>query len=251
MGSQKLLFDGIIFSPLGLSQEKLRLRDTALPLVLLGERASEGTFDHVGINDVVAARDATTHLIEIGSAPYRRHRRSTYETGEAAQLRTRGYRQAHALAGMEVDESLVVCRPRFNRADGAEAMTALLDRPDPPDAVFCYSDLVAVGAIRVLLSRGIRVPEDVAVVGYDDIEEGTYSTPSITTISPDKKLIAETAVSRLLFKNREGRKPAWRGHHRQPQVDCQRKYCWAQRRSNREQVAKVRSGVSSASFMSA
>jgi LacI family transcriptional regulator, repressor for deo operon, udp, cdd, tsx, nupC, and nupG len=88
-----------------------------------------------------------------------------------------------------------VSAPRFNRADGADAMHRLLDRDDPPDAVFCYSDLVALHAA---LERGVRVPEDIALIGYDDIEEGRYSNPTISTISPDKTTIASTAVSRLL-----------------------------------------------------
>ncbi|MFF3907732.1 substrate-binding domain-containing protein [Streptomyces sp. NPDC001848] len=62
----------------------------------------------------------------------------------------------------------------------------------------CYSDLVALGAMHTLASRGLRVPEDVAIVGYDDIEDGRYANPPVTTICPDKKMIAETAVERLL-----------------------------------------------------
>ena len=79
-------------------------------------------------------------------------------------------------------------------------MAHLLDLPEPPDAVFCYSDLVALGAIRTIVSRGLRVPEDVAVIGYDDIEDGRFSNPTITTISPDKEMIATTAVERLLLR---------------------------------------------------
>ncbi|MFT7837985.1 substrate-binding domain-containing protein [Saccharothrix sp. BKS2] len=83
----------------------------------------------------------------------------------------------------------------FNRAG---AVAALLDRDDPPDAVFRYSDLVALGALHVALGRGLRVPEDIALIGYDDIEDGRYSNPPISTTSPDKAAIAATAVDRLL-----------------------------------------------------
>jgi LacI family transcriptional regulator, repressor for deo operon, udp, cdd, tsx, nupC, and nupG len=191
-------YDGMIFSPLGLAQADLGQRDPDLPLVVLGERSSDGAFDHVGIDDVAASREAVGHLISLG------HRRiaaigdQPYRTGEAAQRRTAGYRRAHAEAGLEVDESLVIVTPRFNRADGAVAMAALLDRDDPPTAVFAYSDLVALGAIRTVMERGLRVPEDVAVIGYDDIEDGRYSTPTISTIAPDKAGIAAAAVDRLL-----------------------------------------------------
>jgi DNA-binding LacI/PurR family transcriptional regulator len=91
---------------------------------------------------------------------------------------------------MPVHEDLIIRTPRFNRVDGARAMAHLLDSGDPPDVVFCYSDLVALGAIHTLVTRGLRVPEDAAVIGYDDIEDGAYPNPTVTTISPDKEMIA-------------------------------------------------------------
>ncbi|MBL7255634.1 LacI family DNA-binding transcriptional regulator [Paractinoplanes lichenicola] len=199
-GARGLLFDGMIFSPLGLSQDDLSVRDPALPLVVLGERTSDGTFDHVGIDDVAASTEAVGHLIEIGRRRIAAIGDQPYPTGEAAQLRTRGFRAAHAAAGLPVDESLIIGTARFNRIDGATAMAALLDRADPPDAVFCYSDLVASGAIHTLLAHGLRVPEDVAIIGYDDIEDGRYGRPTISTISPDKGAIARIAVERLVLR---------------------------------------------------
>jgi LacI family transcriptional regulator, repressor for deo operon, udp, cdd, tsx, nupC, and nupG len=199
-GSRRFLFDGMIFSPLGLSQDDLSVRDPALPLVVLGERRSDGTFDHVGIDDVAASTEAVSHLIQIGRRRIAAIGDQPYPTGEAAQLRTAGFRAAHAAFGRPVDESLIIGTARFNRIDGATAMAALLDRADPPDAVFCYSDLVASGAIHTLLSRGVRVPEDVAIIGYDDIEDGRYGRPTISTISPDKGMIARTAVERLVLR---------------------------------------------------
>jgi LacI family repressor for deo operon, udp, cdd, tsx, nupC, and nupG len=197
-GPQALLFDGVIFSPLGLSQEALADRDRSVPLVVLGERVADGTFDHVGIDDVAASADATAHLLDLGRRRIAAIGDQPYATGEAAQLRTRGFRLAHERAGVPVFDELIISTPRFNRADGARSMALLLDSDNPPDAVFCYSDLVAVGAIHTLLGRGLRVPEDVAVVGYDNIEDGAYANPSITTISPDKDMIAKTAVELLL-----------------------------------------------------
>jgi LacI family repressor for deo operon, udp, cdd, tsx, nupC, and nupG len=197
-GSQQLLFDGVIFSPLGLAQSDLGERDANLPLVVLGERVSDGSFDHIGIDDVTASREATEHLLGLGRRRVAAIGDQPYRTGEAAQLRTQGYRLAHERAGIPVREELVISTPRFNRSDGATAMAHLLDLEEPPDAVFCYSDLVALGALHTLASHGLRVPEDVAVVGYDDIEDARYSNPPVTTVSPDKKMIAETAVERLL-----------------------------------------------------
>jgi LacI family transcriptional regulator, repressor for deo operon, udp, cdd, tsx, nupC, and nupG len=109
-------------------------------------------------------------------------------------------RAAHAQAGLALDESMIIVTGRFNRLDGAQAMATLLDRDDPPDGVFCNSDLVASGAIHTILQRGLRVPEDIAIIGYDDIEDGRYANPTISTISPDKAAIARLAVERLLVR---------------------------------------------------
>ena len=77
--------------------------------------------------------------------------------------------------------------------------------PEPPDALFCFNDLLALGALRALHEEGLRVPEDVAVVGWDDVEDSRYSTPTLTTISPDKQQIAALAVEFLAARLGEGR----------------------------------------------
>jgi DNA-binding LacI/PurR family transcriptional regulator len=197
-GASAARFDGVILSPLSLSQADLAQRDGSDPLVLLGERIAESPYDHVAIDNVAAAFSATEHLLGLGRTRIAAVGNQPYDTGETAQLRTRGYRDAHAAHGVPVDESLIVATHRFHLSDGAEAMAALLDHTDgPPEAVFCYNDLLALGAIRTLLTRGLRVPEDVAVVGFDDIETGRYNTPTLTTISPDKTQIAQLAVERI------------------------------------------------------
>ncbi|MES4891765.1 LacI family DNA-binding transcriptional regulator [Streptomyces sp. NPDC096012] len=217
-GASAALFDGVILSPLSLSQSDLARRDASDPLVLLGERIAESPYDHVAIDNVAAAYAATEHLLDLGRTRIAAIGDQPYDTGETAQLRTRGFRDAHAARGVPVDDSLVVTTPRFHRSDGAAAMAALLDHPDgPPDALFCYNDLLALGAIRTLLTRGLRVPEDVAVVGFDDIEAGRYNTPTLTTISPDKATIARLAVQRITARLGDGPTdpPAalWAPHH--------------------------------------
>lgn len=193
------LFDGVILSPLALSGADIAERDSDVPLVLLGERVGATADVHVVIDNVAAAQEATAHLLSLGRRRIAAIGDQPYETGETAQLRTQGFRAAMAAAGVEVDESLVVSVPRFHFSDGARAMAQLLDSPGgPPDAVFCYNDLVAIGAMRTVLSRGLRVPEDVAIVGFDDIEAGSYTTPSLTTVSPDKAVIGRVAVERVL-----------------------------------------------------
>ncbi|MGP3914932.1 LacI family DNA-binding transcriptional regulator [Nonomuraea sp. 10N515B] len=196
--SRATMFDGLLLSPLTVSAQELRSRGNRIPIVLLGEHIFNGSFHHVAIDNVAAARDATTHLLGLGRRRVAAIGDQPYATGETAQLRTAGYRQALARAGLEVDERLIVSTPHFHRRLGAEAMESLLALPEPPDAVFCYNDLLALGAMRALTRAGRRIPDDVAVAGIDDIEEGQYSTPSLTTVAPDKGEIARRAVNILL-----------------------------------------------------
>ncbi|HZX07875.1 LacI family DNA-binding transcriptional regulator [Kribbella sp.] len=197
-GSRAAMFDGLIFNPLALGGADLRDRPSSTPVVLLGERVVEGGLDHIMIDNIGAAELATRHLIELGRQRIAAIGDQFDVTRQTGQLRTQGYRAALQAAGREVVPELVSSTEFFHRADGAAAMSELLALPQPPDAVFCYNDLLALGALRTILSRGLRVPDDIALVGFDDIEDGRYSTPSLTTISPDKTQIAKNAVQLLL-----------------------------------------------------
>ena len=86
----------------------------------------------------------------------------------------------------------------YHREDGAASMRELLALPEPPDAVFCFNDLLAHRRTAAPRRRRPQGPDDVAVVGFDDIEDGRYHSPSLTTISPDKEWLAENAVALLL-----------------------------------------------------
>jgi LacI family repressor for deo operon, udp, cdd, tsx, nupC, and nupG len=191
------LFDGLIFSPLGLGRAEIQRNAGSTPVVLLGEHIADGPYDHVGIDNVAAARDATTHLIALGRRRVAAIGHQSASPGETGQLRSAGYRDALRAAGLPFRKSLVIPAPSFHRDSGATAMTQLLRLSQPPDAVFCYNDLLAIGAMRTILSHGLRIPGDIAVAGFDDIEESRYSFPSLTTISPDKQQIARLAVARL------------------------------------------------------
>jgi DNA-binding LacI/PurR family transcriptional regulator len=125
--------------------------------------------------------DGRTRVAAIG-AEARRPASST--------IRLAAYKEALDDAGLAFDPDLVGYVSAFRRPDGAATMSILLDLPDPPDAVFCFADPLALGALRVLHERGIQIPEHVAVIGFDDIEDGHFSTPSLSSLSPDKKFIA-------------------------------------------------------------
>ncbi|WP_232664992.1 LacI family DNA-binding transcriptional regulator [Pseudonocardia sp. TRM90224] len=189
------LVDGAILSPEALEAEDFALLGPDVPVLMVGEHAVEARLDRVAIDNVLAARTAVEHLVRLG-------RRRIACIGEnprrgTSAMRLQGYREALADAGMPADAELVAPAVNYHRRDGAEAMRALLELPDPPDAVFCFNDMLAVGALRAAAERGVQVPADLAVVGFDGSEEGAYSTPTLTSIAPDKAAIAERAVERL------------------------------------------------------
>ena len=185
--------DGAILSLEAVTAEDLRQLDPHFPMVLIGEHEIGLPLDHVGIDNVSAARAAVQHLIDaghqriaaIGELPHR---------GTAVQ-RLRGYRDALAGAGLVVPEDYVVGVDQFHRADGAVAMARLLRLPEPPEAVFCLNDQLAVGALHQALAAGRSVPGDLAIIGFDGSEETEFTNPPLSTVVPDKAGIAEAAVA--------------------------------------------------------
>ncbi len=190
------LIDGVILSPLALSQDDLA-QYASVPLVLLGERLGSQLADHVAIDNQAAAREMTEHLLARGRRRIAVIGAQPPPFGHTARQRLEGYRIALGAAGLVNDPALVGEAAEWDREQGRIAATRLMALADPPDALFCFNDLLALGAIRALHDLGLRVPQDVAIAGFDDIEEGRFSVPSLTTIAPDKDAIARQAVGRL------------------------------------------------------
>ncbi|WP_166853107.1 LacI family DNA-binding transcriptional regulator [Isoptericola sp. BMS4] len=201
---RSMLFDGMLFSPLVTKSELLDMHGATpeRPLVLLGEHEFDGRYDHVAIDNVQAARDAVGHLVALGRTRIAAIGTQPLEEYATPLQRTAGYERALADAGLDRDPRHSTPAAHYSREDGYAAMRRLLESTPRPDAVFCYSDLLAVGAVRAVFDAGLRVPQDVAVVGVDDIAEGRYSRPSLTTVSLDAPLIAREAV-RLLTRRIE------------------------------------------------
>ncbi len=194
------MVDGAIISPEALETKDFTEHAPSIPMVLLGEHALDVPIDHVGIDNVLAAHLAVRHLVDIG-------RRRIAVIGQnpdrgTAALRLAGYRDALAEAGLEVAPELVAPAARYHQRDGAQAMAGLLALPDPPDAVFCFNDLLAVGALRAAADHGYQAPQDIAIAGFDNSEQSAYSVPSLTTIAPDKIALAASAVD--LIHTRSG-----------------------------------------------
>lgn len=199
-GERAALFDGMIFSPSGLDEGELSGRPSTSPVVLLGQGIRGGAFDHVMLDNVGAAAAATGHLIDLGRRRIAFIGWNQDRKGDTAYDRAAGYRAALREAGLPIHRRFEISAPGCRRAAGAQSMARLLDLPDPPDAVFCYNDPLALGAMRTVLDRGLRVPEDVAIAGFDDSEDGRFSTPTLTTVSQDKRQIARYAVDLLVSR---------------------------------------------------
>lgn len=201
-GARRQMTDGLLFSPLGLGNDDAAQLSVNFPVVLLGERIFDGPVDHVTMENVDAAHAATAHLIAGGAKRIAVIGAHTGEVIGSAGLRVAGYRAALEAAGIEYDESLIVDAGPWHRINGAEAMRRLLDRGVAFDAVFALNDELALGALRVLREREFRVPADVAIIGFDDIDEAQYSLPSLTTVDPGRREIARLAVETLLGRIR-------------------------------------------------
>ncbi len=204
-GFRDQVIDGLLLSPLALTAADLAGRADRTPLVLLGERLGGAggeppVADHVMIDNVAAARDATAHLIALGRRRVAAIGVQDQASGATARMRLEGYRLALEEARLPWDPALLVPAARYDRAHGAAGMSRLLESAEPPDAVFCFNDPLALGALRRLWEAGVRVPEAIAVAGFDDIEDGRFSVPTLTTVSPDKADLAQRAVERLALR---------------------------------------------------
>jgi LacI family transcriptional regulator len=137
---------------------------------------------------------ATAHLLELG------HRRIAAITGPrgwmAADERLRGYQAALAGAGVLPDPSLVI-ESNFQVDGGRAAAAALLDLAEPPTAIFAFNDQLAIGAMQSALERGLRVPDELSIVGFDDTAEAEIVTPRLTTVHQPLAEIGRMGVSLL------------------------------------------------------
>ncbi|TFD79878.1 LacI family DNA-binding transcriptional regulator [Cryobacterium fucosi] len=195
---RRQLTDGLIFSALGMDSDDSEYLRVGYPLVLLGERIFGGPTDHVTMRNVDAARAATEHLIALGRRRIAVIGAHEGEVIGSAGLRLRGYREALEAAGIPFDPALIGYTTLWHRSNGADAMRALLASGVEFDAVFGLNDTLTLGAMRVLQEAGLRIPKDVAAIGFDDLDEAQYSLPTLTTIDPGREEIAETAVRVLL-----------------------------------------------------
>jgi DNA-binding LacI/PurR family transcriptional regulator len=199
--------DGVVFSPWAMTPEEISRAATAPPVVVLGEQPGLGAVDRVAIDNQQAAYEATRHLLRLGRRRVAAIGLQPQLSNRTAQQRLAGYRAALAAEGLPEDPALELAVERLYPADGLAAMGRLLDADVRPDAAFCFTDQLALGAVRACADRGLTVPGDLAVVGFDDIDVARYATPSLTTVAPDKAAIARLALDCLAERMADRRLP--------------------------------------------
>ncbi len=186
--------DGFVLLTSTRKQAHIRaLVEMGAPFIVWGVSESGGAYCSVGGDNLAGGRLAAEHLLRSG------RRRIAFLGGPAEELEIRqrfaGYEAALREAGIGIDSALVT-HGEYSRELGATGMQRLLERAPHLDAVLAASDLMALAAMQVLRERGRRIPEDVAVVGYDDLSIAAYGNPPLTTIRQDIPL-----AGRLLARN--------------------------------------------------
>jgi LacI family transcriptional regulator len=188
---------GMILSPTAEFSPELvgRIREWGIPVVMFAREVSTGTeFDYIGVDNVQGGYMATEHLIGRG------HRRIAYLGGTPASSawrhRREGYRKALELHGLPQDDRLILNTPD-TREGGRQGVLELFAGIEPPTALFCYNDIVALGAMQGLRQMGLEPGRDVAVIGFDNIPETEQTFPRLTTISAFPKKIGMMAAELL------------------------------------------------------
>jgi LacI family transcriptional regulator len=189
--------DGLIInSPYVTEDFYGQIEKLGCPYVILhiNDRACKG--DIIRVNDLEASEEATRYLIGLG------HQRIACIAGCALEYQTAsqrrvGFERALLDASLPIREDYFRCT-EYSIQQSYNQFKNLMDLPEPPSAVFTYSDLLAIGAIRAATDLRLSIPSDVSIIGYDDIELASFCVPRLTTIYQDKKQIGELAVQLIL-----------------------------------------------------
>jgi LacI family transcriptional regulator len=200
--------DGIVIAPLLGELPPALLAASHIPKVVVSSsrEAAEDALRHpnvdtVSSHDEFGARMATEHLVRAG------HRRIGFISAPLsigpAQRRFEGFAAAMGRAGLPISDEWVATTS-FTRAGGAEGIARILDAAEPPTAVLCANDLIAIGVMDVAQERGIRIPDQLAVVGYDDIDAAALVSPALTTVR-NPTLEMGKACGSLLLDRMTGR----------------------------------------------
>ena len=201
--SRRSACDGLVIAALGLSEQDFRALSGDVPIVVLGEQELHHAVDHVSMANVEGAAAATRLLIErgcrrlavVGAPPLERLDEVELQEGQAFLLRARGFLDvARATEGV----TATAAYHGATQEGGAACVEELLARGERPDGVFCVTDTLAFGALRSLADHRLGVPDDVLVVGFDDVADARWLVPSLSTVAPDLDELVRHTVRLLL-----------------------------------------------------
>ncbi|MFD1942523.1 LacI family DNA-binding transcriptional regulator [Paradevosia shaoguanensis] len=187
---------GVIYATLVTTQlADMPKRLGNLPTVLLNCYEKRARYPSVVPGDVAGGHAATEALLKVG------HRRIAHLAGEqwieAARARAQGYRQALTTWDVAVDPDLLVTGG-WTVNGGRELTAKLLELDNPPTAIFCFNDRMAIGAYDAVRAKGLRVPDDISIVGFDDEDLASYAQPPLSTVILPHDEMARWAVGALL-----------------------------------------------------
>jgi DNA-binding LacI/PurR family transcriptional regulator len=197
--------DGLILSPVRLEDTTVTELEHLPPVVVIGE-VEQHAADSVSLDNRSAAERITAHLIARGASKIAVLGGTLDGTGlttATSRVRLAGVIDALEAAGMRLDPRLTVAPDTWHTAAAAEAMERLLTRGHPFDAVVAFTDSLALAALSTLHAHGFRVPDDVQVTGFDNVELSRFTSPALTTVDFELPGIADAAVS-LLVERIEG-----------------------------------------------
>ena len=189
--------DGVIIGSVPVERKSISLLNNyGIPAVVINNQSSWNQKYAISHDDAYGAQQVTRHLVALG------HQKIAYLGNARAPRindnRLRGFQSEMNAAGLEIDAQLICNQAGGEFENGVESMTTLLNLGKDFTAVFCFNDLVAIGALHVLQQNGKKIPADVSVVGFDNIPYSAYTSPSLTTFDQPKRSIGAEAASMLL-----------------------------------------------------
>lgn len=187
------LIDGLVLNPVLLQNVSVQPGLSLPPTVFIGE-VDQDVGDHVWVDNAAAVGDLTEHLIGLG---HRRIAIMGVMGSETSRLRLKGYRSALRRAGIPRRAALEILDSEWYPAGSFAALNAYLDTHELPESFVCMTDSIALGVLSALWTRGLRVPDDVSVVGYDNVADGAFAVPPLTTIDFDKPAYVSTVLDLL------------------------------------------------------
>lgn len=199
---QEKRIDGVIFNgPWRSAPLILGMKNARLPFVITWQKVKDKDVDFVAFDNFRSAYASIEHLVGLG------HRRigmiaGRFDVSERALMRWKAYRKCLAENGLPYDRRLVL-EKEYSFTEGRQGMGQLLGLSSPPTGVFCGNDVLAVGAIVEAKERGLKIPRDLSVVGFDDMEISAYYDPPLTTVAVPGYEMGRTAA-KVLIENIRG-----------------------------------------------